>query len=297
MRSDERGSNKQHKVRETQIMTKNIKNAARNTAAATPVVEQDILMELNEDATPGPDSPEAIAGSPAKAKALAPVEADVAEAESETTPAVAEHIAGNYLDMMAEQDLTDVKKVFDEISAQFDDRMVFENHKNPANMNIQKTLEKSKKRMCSMGLATTMLVTSVDSSFINRTVTDGSRYNVYAYEKLSDLMAGLQSGVFKNAINVAIAKSLFMFRDAGVVFTGAMAMAAASDKIKVERGVTKLLARHTVSAATAPTQTSSTMIALQTLGVVVNKGTHKFPIYELRDTPATRRMETVLKTA
>jgi len=70
-----------------------------------------------------------------------------------------------------------------------------------------------------------------------------------------------------------------------------------SDKVKVEKGMTAILVRHSVAASTAPTQTSSTMNALQTLGVVVNKGSNKFPLWELTEAPVTHRLAELLKVA
>jgi ABC-type microcin C transport system duplicated ATPase subunit YejF len=56
------------------------------------------------------------------------------------------------------------------------------------------------------------------------------------------------------------------------------------------------LVRHTVSASTAPTQASSTMQALETLGVVKRSGSGKNPVFEVVDGPLTRKIEELLAT-
>ena len=149
--------------------------------------------------------------------------------------------------------------------------------------------------MATIGAAGLFLAMDIDPSFINREVSTGSRFNVYAFQKVNDLIVALDGGFMQNAINKAIVTSLFNFRDAGIPFTGAAALAAASDKVKADRAMTKHLVRHTVSANTASTQKSSTMTALKTLGIVTNSGTRGAEVWTLTDTPATRRLEEVVR--
>ncbi len=54
-----------------------------------------------------------------------------------------------------------------------------------------------------------MLAAQVDPAFINRTLHDGSRYNVYAVDKVADAVKGIADGVISNAINRACMVSLF----------------------------------------------------------------------------------------
>jgi hypothetical protein len=173
-----------------------------------------------------------------------------------------------------------------------DDRAAFEEAKNPDNDSIQKTLKKLNSALASPKAAAVIDVTSTPVDFMNQ--GGANRYNVYAIDKLADIVAGLSGGVMRNAINNAVTKSLFRFRAAGESFTGEMAKAAASDKIRIQGAIKAQLVRHTVSAQTAPTQASSTMQALQTLGIVVNKGSVKHPVYELTDTPQTAKLKEIL---
>lgn len=173
-----------------------------------------------------------------------------------------------------------------------DDRAAFEEVKNPDNDSIQKTLKKLNSALASPTAAAVIDVTGTPVDFMNQ--GGSNRYNVYAIDKLADIVAGLSGGVMRNAINNAVTKSLFRFRAAGESFTGEMAKAAASDKIRIQGAIKAQLVRHTVSAQTAPTQASSTMQALQTLGIVVNKGSVKHPVYELTDTPQTAKLKEIL---
>jgi hypothetical protein len=179
----------------------------------------------------------------------------------------------------------DKAQMLTRIGSEFDARAATEKAANPANTNIQDTLKKQAKKMALPGIAAMILATNVDPGVINRSIIEGKRFNVYAIDKLNDLLHGLNSGHFKNEINQAVMRSMFKFRKAGVAFTGLAALAAASDKVIVDNALKGLLIRHTVAAATAPTQSSSTMSALIAIGAVVNKGSAKYPIYELTNAP------------
>ena len=151
-----------------------------------------------------------------------------------------------------------------------------------------------RKKITTLPLCAMLVATDTDPDFVNRSISEGKRFNIYAIDKLADVLMGLETGFIKNPHNLAILKSLIQFRDAGVSFTGEMALAAASDKFKVDAAAAKLLVRHTVAKGTASTQASSTMNALQTLGIVINRGDKKRAIWQLTDTPQSRRLEEVL---
>lgn len=175
-----------------------------------------------------------------------------------------------------------------------DDRAAFENVKNPDNANIHRTLKKLRHQVVTRRAARVMLAAGIDPSFINRQLHDGSRYNVYAIGKLGDLMDGLTGGNVDNAINRAVLWSLYKLSDAGMGFTMEVAKMCASRAYTGKDEASALarshLTRHTVAATTAPTQASSTMQALTTLGVVQPMGSTKNPTYKLLDTPVTRKL-------
>lgn len=175
-----------------------------------------------------------------------------------------------------------------------DERVTFELAKDSDNTNIQRTLTKARNQLVSKRAAAILAVAYFDPAEINREIHGGSRYNVYALGKLADIIYGVSGGTISNAINVAVLKSMIAFRAAGVAFTGEMARAAASDKIRVEPAFRRLLTSHTVSEGTAPTQASSTMAALETLGIVKRTGTSRAPVYTMIDGPLTSKIEEVL---
>lgn len=181
-----------------------------------------------------------------------------------------------------------------------DARAAFEVSK--GNDKIGPKLDAIRKTMTTTRAAQLMCVVNFDPAQLNREVHTGSRYNVYAIGKLADAIHGLTSddaglhGAITNKINLACMRSLFAFRAEGIAFTGEMAKAAASDKIRIDAAVAKHLVRHTVSAVTAATQASSTMQALETLGVVSRTGT-KHPTWALTGNPIVSKLESVLKAA
>jgi hypothetical protein len=233
---------------------------------------------------------EAAAASVIEAQA----KADAAEAIVIAEAVPPEHFEGNLDEMVA--DVTDDAKAqkAEEVMSAFDSRVAYEAIKNADNDKIQGNLKGYRSKLGYLSAAALLVAIDIDPEFINREISAGSRFNVYAIDKVADLVSGLNGGVMRNAINRAITTSLFQFRAAGVAFTGVMAAAAASDKVKVDEAMNKLLVRHTVAAGTAPTQSSSSMSALQVLGIVINKGSMKFPVWQLTDTPQTRKLQEVL---
>jgi hypothetical protein len=203
-----------------------------------------------------------------------------------------------WADVVASFDDEVVTETVVAIADQVDARDAFENLKDPDNVSIKRTLKKVRSQLVTKRAARVLLASNQTPAFINRVLHDGSRYNVYALGKLADIVFGVTDGAVSNAINLACMKSLFRFKRQGLVFTGEMAKAAASDKLRVaDLAAQKALIRHTVSASTAPTQASSTMQALETLGVVIRQGSTKNPTFEVRDTPLAKKLETMLLDA
>ena len=186
-----------------------------------------------------------------------------------------------------------------ELSTEFDARMTFENKMRPGNMSIQTKLAKAKARFATLGMAAYTLAADIDPAQVNRSISEGKRYNVYAFDKLTDILSGIGTGaVFKNAINVAIMKSLVTCEIAEVPFTSLIASGCASDKVKLmPHAINKTLTRHNVGASTAPTQTSSTMVALMTAGIVKNIGQGRMPVYKLQQTPTANRVREMFTPA
>lgn len=210
-------------------------------------------------------------------------------------------------EVTGEQTLETVLKTVDEplveaevfrIARAIDQRAAFEADKNAENDNIHKTLKKIRSQLVTKRAARLFLACNVDPAFINRMKNSGSEYNVYAIGKLADVVYGVTDGVVSNAINLACMKSLFAFKRAGLSFSMEAAKGAASKNYaaRLDAAVRKHLISHTVAPGTAPTQASSTMQALGTLGIVRATG-GKNPTYEILDTPLARKLEEMFAKA
>lgn len=181
------------------------------------------------------------------------------------------------------------------VSAAIDERKAFELAKDPNNANIQRTLKKAAAQLSMPSACKAMEVTGFELGQLNRVKNAGSRYNVYAFGKLADVLNGVVNGAIGNKINNACLRSLLKCHKAGITFTMETAKLAASDKIRVtDKNLAACLVRHTVSASTAPTQASSTMQALTDLGIVSRGGSEKQPIFSLTSAPIVAKLESIL---
>lgn len=184
------------------------------------------------------------------------------------------------------------KTVMEQMNAQIDARRDLEIEKNSYNDNIHRTLKKVRATMVRQLAARVLIATSVSPAFITEQSREGEHYNVYAMGKLNDLVDGLCGLKLSNAINIAIVRTMFRLRDKGIALHRKTLEAAASDKIPVkDKELASLLVRHTVGMSTAPTQTSSTMRALETLGIVKSTGPKNATVFVIQDTPQTKALE------
>ncbi len=289
------------------------KKNANNTVVATEETALDMAQFFSAAAEAvvemGAEAEELAAKEQAAAEEAALIMAAAAEADemdpatgqAEEEPASeeepVEHVPGDLKTLKGNFTPEEKQAKKDEIVTEFNERKEFEKAQPGLSSKMIPNLEAEEKKMATIGAAGIFLAMDIDPSFINREVSTGSKFNVYALQKVNDLIVALDGGFMQNAINRAIVMSLFNFRDAGVPFTGQAALCAVSDKIKADRAIAKHLVRHTVSANTASTQKSSTMTALKTLGIVTNSGPRGQEIWTLTDTPATRRLEEVVRKA
>jgi hypothetical protein len=173
-----------------------------------------------------------------------------------------------FITALRSHDDNDAKSFALAVVQEFDTRIAYENTKNSENDNIVKTLNKSSAKLASVSAARVMMTCNVAASFINRAERVNAKYNVYASEKLADIIASLRDArCFTNAINNAIVRSMLKCDAAKIAFTHKLAIASASDKVNVDATMRKHLVRHTVSVSTASTQASSTMNALVTANI------------------------------
>jgi hypothetical protein len=219
-----------------------------------------------------------------------------APAENEASDEALDETVRSFTALFDAVSNADVEAMQRALTAAFADRAAYEREAHPENDNIQKTLSKVQKGHLAHGISKAMRAIGMDPNYLNKSEVSGKRRNVYALEKLQDLIYGASSGWVKNAINAAVLVSMVRLEKAGVPFTGLVAKACASDKIAVDAQLKSLLARHTVSESTASTQSSSTMTALEDLGAVVNMGTQKLPVWKFSDSAIGQRLREIALT-
>jgi hypothetical protein len=203
----------------------------------------------------------------------------------------------NFINVLRSHDDNAAKTFALNVVQEFDARIVYEKKKNSENDNITKTLKKSSAKLASVSASRVMMTCNVAASFINRNERVNARYNVYASEKLADIVASLRdASVFKNAINNAIVRSMFKCDAAKIAFTHKLAIASTSDKVNVDATMRKHLVRHTVSVSTASTQASSTMNALVTANICEEyRDDNNSVAYRLRDNVQVNALREIYK--
>ncbi len=283
-------------------------NTQENTLNAATDVEA-LLADLNEQAEQltaaasekAADEKQAKAKADRKAKAQAkkqaPAEVKGVEAADEA-PVTVVHVAGDLKEMIGAVSKQKATARQAKIVDAFAQRTAYEaaNVNNPEGKTDK--IAGYAKHMTSMASATLFAAINLDPSFINREESKGKRYNIYALDKINDLVQVMDAGILQNKINRAILLSMLNFRDNGQAFTGEAVNGAISATYKVDKAISKHLVRHTVAPSTVPTQRSSSMNALETLGIVTSNGLKgNFEVFTLTDTPQTRRIEQVLRAA
>jgi Asp-tRNA(Asn)/Glu-tRNA(Gln) amidotransferase B subunit len=236
------------------------------------------------------------------AQILAQDEVSEAPAEevsaSEAVQIVDERQFSEIMDSITDED---ADKYMTSLVGALEDRMSFEKLKDVTNDNILKTIGGARKSLAvSRNYPRVLIACNTTAEFANTSLHAGSRYNVYAIGKLADIVKGLAGGTVTNKINRACIASMIAVTKAGEKFDMQAAKAAASDKVReIEPKIATLMRglRHTVDKGTAPTQASSTMQALQTLGIVVASGSKKNPEYAFTNTPASVKLQELFSVA
>lgn len=199
----------------------------------------------------------------------------------------------------------DVERMVWRVANALDERERFEidaaeAEKGDVNPNILRTIKKVRSQMVTKRAASLLCAIAVTPEFINRSINEGFRYNVYALGKLGDVIYGVTDGQIANAINLACMRTLFSFRRAGLTFDMEVAKGCCSKQYAMKKlgaAVRQHVISHTVSESTAPTQASSTMQALVTLGVVTRQESGKNPSWTLTDTPITKKLAEMFEMA
>lgn len=274
------------------VTNMNADNLDAVLAEAIMAAEIQEILEGESNTMPVENLAEALAQANGATEALN--EATDAAADEEAAPASVDE--RSFIEMRDAVTTEQVTQMQTDLIAAFADRASYERIANPNNDNIQETLTKVQKGHLAHAISQGFVAAGVDPNYLNKSEVAGKRRNVYALQKLQDLIYGASSGHLKNAINIAILVSMVKLEQAQIAFTGAIAKACASDKVAVETNVGVHLRRHTVAESTASTQSSSTMTALEDLGAVVNKGSQKHPTWVFSDTALAKRLKEVVVT-
>lgn len=105
------------------------------------------------------------------------------------------------LDLVAEISDKRRKTQMEKLDKGFDERAAFEATHAPANSSIQDKIKGYRKKMVLPGIAALTLAAQVDPNFMNGSGNNAAkRFNIYAIDKLADLLHGLSSGHIKNAV-------------------------------------------------------------------------------------------------
>lgn len=233
----------------------------------------------------------------ALAQADAPADEDVTETVTDE-PLMIQHVPGDIKAMIdnvtpeARQQKAD--EIRAEIAARRENDTAGGRTMGPGKVN---SLNKAEKELATVGAAGFFCAVDIDPSFINRNIAGDGRFNVYALDKIRDIISGIGGGFLQNPINRAVIASMLNFRDAGVPFTMAHMQAAISSGVKIERSLAKHLVRHTVAPSTAPTQSSQMSHTLQVMGIATAQTIGRVTTFTLTDTPQTRRLEQILRAA
>lgn len=249
------------------------------------------ILDGESTAMPVEDMAQALAAALGDGEAAADTEAEEDDNASDNVLD-----ARSFIEARDAVTLAEVTAMQTDLIAAFSNRAAYERASNPNNDNIQETLSKVQKGHLAHAISQGFVAAGVDPNYLNKSEVAGKRRNVYALLKLQDLIYGASSGHLKNAINIAVLVSMVKLERVKIGFTGVIAKACASDKSPVETSVAVHLRRHTVSESTASTQSSSTMTALEDLGVVVNTGSQKFPLWSFTDTALAKRLREVIVT-
>jgi hypothetical protein len=183
-------------------------------------------------------------------------------------------------------------------------RASFETAKNAANTSMQKTLTDFAKSVDHDTLAEIMIACNVDATFINRAERVNARFNVYAAEKVANVVRYLASVASLNHYTLAIIKTAIALESEKQIMTQKDACNACSASLKSSDAKREKIvksarySKHT-SANTATTQSSSSLNALIQCNVLseARDAENNATFTLIRSSEATKRLAAKLEIA
>lgn len=180
------------------------------------------------------------------------------------------------------------------LNAAFDSRAAFEQNKNEANDNIQKTLKDLRKSMTRESVASVLLASNISAEFINDANRVDSKFNVYAAQKVDNIACYLLKAESLNHYTLAILRSLLSLEKHELQLTQDDAKSACTLEMKLKDAKReKLLIKYQkhVAISTANTQSSSSLEALVTFNVLKRaRNAENETVFTLCDNDATREI-------
>lgn len=263
--------------------------ALETPAAVTQLTDEDITALEIMEFIAEPEALPPLAEELARLDGFDQAAAVANEPDEAQAPAVAEGETGDFEEIAARVTEQQVTELTRDLLAAFQERATYERQVNPNNDNIQKTISKLIKGM-TPGVVRSLVVAGRDASLVNESEVAGKRRNVYALDKMRDILYGALTGYVSNKVNKAVIESMVRLRGTGLPVTSEVVKACVSQNAPVGAQYLPYLTRHTMAPQTAPTQSSSTGTALEVLGVVTNKGTKKNPVLEFTDSPLAKHL-------
>jgi len=185
------------------------------------------------------------------------------------------------------------------VLASIDSRLAYESSKNSDNLNMQTTLQKLRKSFDHDAIASVMLASNVNADFINVAERSNARFNVYAAEKVQNLLAYVaKQSLHLNHYTLHILKTCDAMTKADMLMTHSDAVASCSSDSKIsDKTRAKLVSRYArlTSANTASTQASSSLNALKVCNVIEEtRDASNNVAYRVRDTDAAKTLLAML---
>jgi hypothetical protein len=172
--------------------------------------------------------------------------------------------------------MTKIETYKNELLSAIDSRAAYELAKNAENASMQATIKDLRKSVDHDAIASAMLASNVDAQFINRAERSNNRYNVYAAEKVVNVARYLAKAATLNHYSLAIVKAAIALQASDLLLTHADAVCVCSKDAKHKDAKRAKIVKSAhydkhVSSNTASTQSSSSINALQTFNVLIEK--------------------------
>jgi len=177
----------------------------------------------------------------------------------------------------------------------FTKRIEFEQQQANVSPKMLNRLHIAQKELTAEPVARAIAALGINADFLNNTTNKGTRFNSYALQRVIEIAKAAYGVPPYNAVTRCFLKSMFSFCSNNLPYTQLAQLASLCDAIRVPKSFTPYLTRHTMSKATAASQRSQMLVALEALDLLVTNGLKgEKQAIALKDTPIVRALETML---